>query len=436
MQKRMIQNSKFKIKKLRVLFARDGQSLAEVMIGLAIGAILIGAASFAITTMLKTNLTAQRSQFAANLAQETIERVRSYASADWQNVYGLSKGSSTPYYFVASGTQFLVVQGSEGIIENDIRSGLVGHWGFDEATGTIAYDGTGNKKHGVLTNNPIRATSTCRVSSCLQFDGLTNYVSIPAPAITTAFTFSSWVYYVASEGGYAGLINSITGINGQRNRILLNNSNQMYYQSLVGGVTSDFYFTIPSTYKNSWHHYVLIYNGSNLTAFYDGLQTDVPKSLVGTLDGGTTNATLGWGSQTIYHLNGYMDDVRIYNRALSANEVKQLYNSSIYSRSFYVEDACRTNDASSTYSGVSPCGFGSVDDPSSQKITAQVDWGTGLGVGQIVLSDMLTRWKNAIFQQSDWSGGTSGDVLINSGTTFASSTNVDFTDGSLRVDGL
>ena len=425
----------YKIKNSHILYARSGQSLAEVMIGLAIGAILIGAASFAITTMLKTNLSAQRSQFAANLAQETIERVRSYASADWQNVYGLTKGSSTPYYFVASGTQFFAVQGTEGIIENDIQSGLVGHWGFDEATGTTAYDGTGNRYNGVLTNSPIRATSTCKIGNCISFGSGSTYVNVVGTSTLNfanngIFSISIWVNPDTLMSSWRrGIIVQENYLTSGYRLGFYNGGQPMFWTTQSGGSLQ--LNSSQNLIVNSWNHIVVTYDNQQANIYKDGI---LAGSATGTYVMGLNAVRIG--AAVSEYFSGKIDDVRFYNHALSADEVKQLYNSSVYSRSFYIENACRTNDASSTYSGVSPCGGGSVDDPSSQKVTAQVDWGTGFGSGRVVLSDMLTRWKNAIFQQTDWSGGVSGDVLINSGTTFASSSNVNSGGGSLRINGL
>ena len=420
-----------------VVGQRSGQSLAEVMVGLAIGAILIGAASFAITTALKTNLSAQRSQFAANLAQETTERARSYASADWQNIYGLTKGSSTPYYFVATSTQFLVVQGTEGIVENDIRNGLVGQWGFDEATGTLTYDSTGNKNSGTLTNNPTRATSTCKIGNCISFDGVDDYISSSQAISFGVGSFSVGLWMKATgTSAYNAIFDEgspvNSGISGYQlflsgGYLRYNMSDGIgHWQELVVGGS-------PDLRDNKWHHVVWTYDASNSRFYLDSVLLDTDPWNYGT---GNSAAQFLIAKSWVPTFNGIFDDVRVYNRALSADEVKQLFNSNVYSRLFYVENACRTTDASSTYSGVAPCGGGSVDDPSSQKVTAVVSWGTGFGSGQVVLSDMLTRWKNAIFQQSDWSGGISGNILINSGTTFASSSNINYGGGSLRINGL
>src|SRR3972149_8165412 len=61
--------------------------------------------------------------------------------------------------------------------------GLVGYWPLDEASGTIAYDYSGNSNTGTLSNGPIWQTSAnCKKGGCLLFDGVNDYVWISDPS--------------------------------------------------------------------------------------------------------------------------------------------------------------------------------------------------------------------------------------------------------------
>ncbi len=105
-----------------------------------------------------------------------------------------------------------------------------------------------------------------------------------------------------------------------------------------------------------------------------------------------------------------------------------------FSRYFYIENVSRDagNNIEVIYNSVN-------DDPSTQKITAIVQWGGG---GNIKEVQYLTRFRNAVFVQTDWSGGfnqdifatTSAGVIIN-GKFATSSVNIDFssTPGSIRL---
>ncbi len=428
---------------LSVISSRSGQSLIEVVIGLAIGSILIGASAFAISTMLQTNLASQKGQVATSLAQELLNKARVYGSADWQSLYSLTKASSTQYFLNASGTTYVVIPGKEGSLDNDVTNGLAAEWKFDEdasTTSTLTYDATGNGNNGTLSN-VTRATSTCKMANCARFNGTNSFVSVnnstslnPTSTITisawirpTDITTLSYVEIMRQESGASRKLFSFQ-INGTQLTLGLNTAGA-YWET-------DFPITPSYFTDGNWHHVLYTYDGSFARLYVDGTLNN-SQTHTGAIAVSGANLYIGSTGGGSEFYKGDMDDVRIYNRALSADEVRQLWNSNIFTRYFYVENVCRTNNASSSISGVAPCGSGSADDPSSQKITAVTQWVTGQGAGFTSLSDYLTRWKNTIFRQTDWSGGSGATSPVTSpGSTFTSSTGANFSGGSIRIQGL
>jgi hypothetical protein len=73
-------------------------------------------------------------------------------------------------------------------------SGLVGYWPFDEGTGTIAYDKSGNNNNGTLLNGPTWTSG--KVGGALSFDGVNDYVNVGTSTIlkniTSSITMSTW----------------------------------------------------------------------------------------------------------------------------------------------------------------------------------------------------------------------------------------------------
>ncbi len=102
-----------------------------------------------------------------------------------------------------------------------------------------------------------------------------------------------------------------------------------------------------------------------------------------------------------------------------------------YTRYFYIEDVCRS--AIDYVSGVAPCNVGDKNDPSTKKVTVIFRWPDS---ETSTFSTYVTRFKNQIFSQSDWSGGPDlwGPVT---GTVsgFATSSNINFssTTGSIKI---
>ncbi|MFA6407732.1 MAG: LamG-like jellyroll fold domain-containing protein [Candidatus Paceibacterota bacterium] len=445
---------KIKNLKFKILHDESGQSLIEIIVGLAIGAMLIGAASFAISQTLQSNISIQKAGSAVNMSQELLSKARAYGLANWQNLYGLTKASSTQYYINASGTTYLVIQGKEGLLDNDVTNGLVGEWKLDEyegTTSTITYDSIGSS-NGTLANTPIRATSTCKIGNCLSFDGVNDYVNVSDNSVldfsTSPFSVSFWLYVnnsLASNTEY-GLVNKNVTYQGSAGWGL-----EISTWSVAAGkfnvanyITTQTTWGNTNVYKNSldvntWYHVVGIRNSTTTYIYVNGTLGSSKSHADGA--GNVDNAqpiVIGdnsWGP----NFPGYIDDVRVYNRALSADEVGQIYKSATFTRYFYVENTCRTNDASSSVSGVAPCGSitpASSDDPSTQKITSVTEWPTKASTGQVSFSDYITRSRNVIFQQTDWSGGTSGGVVTSPQSTFTSSTNLDSSGGSIRIQGL
>lgn len=87
-----------------------------------------------------------------------------------------------------------------------------------------------------------------------------------------------------------------------------------------------------------------------------------------------------------------------------ANDENVIIEGATFTRYVYFENVCR-GDSSREITGVSPCGVGSSDDPSTQKITAGVTFGQG---ETITRPQYLTRWPNEACNQTQWT--TSGQT--------------------------
>lgn len=419
-----------KMRNKKIFNQQDGQSLIEILVALGIGAVLIGTASMGVAFMLRSTSTNENLQFALGPAKELLSEVRSYGDADWNNIYSLSKGSDSHYFFVPTSTTFVAVLGEEGLISNDVKDGLIGRWGFDESTGTVAYDTSGNDYNGLLKNDPTHTTSSCKIGNCLYFitDDWVDLGNLGDPSEgTIMFWFKK---SNINSGGQYLLDGRGTG-------------NWWFLQDYVSGACTDgngnicFYglAEIPSTRlsNNTWYHVAVSMNSTTTSIYLNG---SLVNSGTG-LNPNFTSVRIGTRYTTSSFLNATLDDMRIYNKTLSATEIENIYNSNIFKRYFYVENVCRSNNASSSITGVSPCADGSIDDPSTQKSTINVTWPTSLSEGSVVFYDYITRWKNSVFQQTDWSGGSGTDgPFTEPSSGFSTSSNVDVDSGSIRIHGL
>lgn len=422
-----------------------GQSLIEILIALTIGAILIGAASTAVVTVLQSGTTSQRQQTSTVLAQDYIEKVRSFASSDWHNLYNLQKTSSTVYQFQASSSETVAVEGVEGVIDNDIRGGLAGYWSLDEASSTVVHDKSGTGNNGIINGATATSTDNCRVGRCYYFDNDSINISNDSTidfGNSDDFTMTAWTR--KEEDPSDGNVVGIFGKRSSNDRFGID-----YYfegDDIRAGIRNDTdgqqsFGVTPENSLLNWNHITFVYESEQP----EGMKLYLNGNLVATssnvgFSDFSSNADLEIGSDfglggTIRNFIGYIDDVRIYDRVLMGSDIEHLYNSAVFERYFYVENVCRTSDADYELAGVHPCDPGETDDPSTQKVTVVVNWGD---TGEFIVDDYITRWRNRTFPQTDWSGGSGSEGPFTEPTNeYSTSTDIaTSTPGSIKVEGI
>jgi hypothetical protein len=231
---------------------------------------------------------------------------------------------------------------------NDVwmDTALLGWWKFDEGSGTVAKDSSGNQRDGTVYGNPTWQTSGSPVgnSGYLEFDGLDDYVDVNYITrdafLLPVYTVSMWFRIDGSDTDERNLI-SVT--NSELNHGMLLSVNRDVVGTMRYLHRHPFLYAMGPPYENIyttttyndgfWHHAVAVRASDNNRLLYvDGLQVgsepnaitafDAPmRVILGALfSSGYTQGGRWW--------NGAIDDVRIYNRALSAAEVTAIYNGS------------------------------------------------------------------------------------------------------------
>ncbi len=193
-------------------------------------------------------------------------------------------------------------------------SGLVAHYSFDEGVGTIAGDISGNGSTGMLTNGPTWTAG--KISGALSFDGSDDRVMVSSQTLPTQFTISAWLYNPANN-----VYETIFAI-GKDRQFSISNGFLAYWN----GSGSEYPFgTVPN---GSWQHVVFTYDGSALRGYLNGSAIGVPLEQ-GTPSVSDIMAIGAWyngsgGYEDFF--SGSLDDVRVYNRALSTSEISELYS--------------------------------------------------------------------------------------------------------------
>ena len=202
-------------------------------------------------------------------------------------------------------------------------SGLVAHWKLDEGAGTTATDSAGTN-NGTLINGPTFTTG--KIGQGLSFDGINDAVQIPdsnsldVPQITV----SAWVRKIYNAPSWAMIVSRQAGTGTGDNWILFYNSsaNDEYRFIAQGGTNLKLYR-----------------NGVQISDNVVSSNNDIGQwvHIVGTAEGAIPSETsavcIGGGANGVSrncdseYSNAVIDDARIYNRALSAQEVLDIYNS-------------------------------------------------------------------------------------------------------------
>ena len=207
------------------------------------------------------------------------------------------------------------------------RAGTVGYWHFDEGSGSVAYDSSGEGNDGTIYG---AGWTSGKCGGALSFDGVDDRVKLPNSVINGLTDVTS-EFWVKTTDTCAGII---TGANsGQHNEYLI------YWDSaneIMTHIKGQSYPTpVTALTDGNWHHVAVVRSGSEVSVYVDGTfegnWTDAPTGAL-TIDpnglwlGGDQDCVGGcW--EEIQQLDGLLDEVRILNRALSAEEILEDYRS-------------------------------------------------------------------------------------------------------------
>ena len=214
----------------------------------------------------------------------------------------------------------------------DVVSGLVGYWKLDESSGSSAADSSGNSQTGTILNAPTRTSSVGSGSSftnpyAFTLNGTNQAVSIPDSTYLKPqyMTLSVWIKPVDRITNRAIVSKTESG---SYNIYIANNiiTAQVYINAAYRNISAD----ISNIPTSSWINTAFSYDGNVLNLYINGV---LVNSLIYTYGAGITHAAQplcigaepSGGVCSAPYFSGDIDDVRIYNRALSAQEVANVY---------------------------------------------------------------------------------------------------------------
>ena len=202
----------------------------------------------------------------------------------------------------------------------DCPSGMVAYWGFN--TKNMADDAYNSQ----LIGGPVWTAG--KIGGALDFDGKDDFVSTrfdPGAVLGNDFTVSAWVY-PRTDGNYKGVAggHGMTGINGFT-----------FMQYVDNGWSCDYGDGIrwdpvnrTSLALNTWTHVACVWSGGNRTRLYVNGVLPSPANDT-TRTSSIVHADFFWIGKEYDHwdryFNGGIDELAVYNRALSAEEIQRQY---------------------------------------------------------------------------------------------------------------
>ena len=206
-------------------------------------------------------------------------------------------------------------------------SGLVAAYGFDEGVGSSVADASGSGNGGTISG---ASWTTGRFGGALSFNGTNNWVTVPdANSLDlTRFTISAWVKLASTQSGW-------------RTVALKEKTNGLAYALYANGVSP----SAPAVWIDAgsevgtgtgasalpagvWSYVTGTYDGSALRLYVDGV-LKATRNTTGTIAATTGPLRIGGNAVWTEWFNGALDEIRIYNRALSAAEINTDRNTPI-----------------------------------------------------------------------------------------------------------
>ena len=212
------------------------------------------------------------------------------------------------------------------------NAALVGYWDFNEGLGTTAYDSSGFNNNGSFNANTADWVQGKYGSGLLLNNNDGGGVVIPDSSslhFTDAFTLMAWVDF-DNEKIYQIAISKYTP--NQQMGFSLHTSyhpDTLKFWEFDSTVTN--VWSLGPAEPNVWQHVAVTYDGSETKLYLDGVVNNSTPS-TGSLFVNNTPLIIGALNTPTpptggYQFNGIIDEVRIYNNALTQNEILRDMNS-------------------------------------------------------------------------------------------------------------
>ena len=199
------------------------------------------------------------------------------------------------------------------------------HWPLDAASGTQVQD-IASGQHGMLQSGAVWMPGAGQHGGAVHFDGVGGRITLPPCDITTGnpgFTLALWCRPGTVHAGERVLIAKTSGPDAADHiwSLSLVNATALRFRLKAGGTTTTLDTPGSSVFSGTWYHVAATYDGSMMRLYLNGslISFTARSGLIGFHPQAPASMGARAGGEAPY--GGYLDDVRIYDRALSAMDV-------------------------------------------------------------------------------------------------------------------
>ncbi len=417
----------------------------------AVFAVLLAAAGAPLVvadTFQSTNYTIDASVVGNSTGGTQTSTNYSLVSSAGESIIGDAAGGS---YKLGIG---YVAQLDKSLQLNVQPANQVAYYPLDEGAGTAAWDNSANQINGKLMNTPTSVAG--KIGQGLSFNGTNQYVNVPTNAaldFTTSFTAELWIKTASTNTGYMGLLTKYTSTPAGWDIALQGGCPRVTIRG-TSSIDTGSGWCASSLQDNAWHHIVAVATTTSLKVYIDGVLKNTTNGTWTPTTASAFDMQIGSRQGSVYY-EGAVDEVKLFSRALSSEEVAAEYTAQNAGNSAGVSFAGGITPGASNTSGYDAVvqtdapgynlainqnqnltsGANTIAAISGASIATPLSWseGTTKGLGFTLYG------TNATAIPAKWSSGSAYAPLPGTATTFYSRTGYtggakDYLNMRLRLD--
>ena len=204
---------------------------------------------------------------------------------------------------------------------NDCGDNLVGYWGFEEGSGSTAYDSSSYGNDGIINGDPVYSTDSRNGDYSISFDGVNDYISIGNPLITSSsnnYSVSVWFKVGSQSTGNKELLAQWYGSSGNDFYIGTRDYDNIRFSDYWSSIDVGTWTT------NEWHHIVGVSSDAGAYLYFDG-ELKASRSVLSLIPSG--NMYIGrQGTCGCEYWDGLIDSPMVFDKALTIEEIQEIYN--------------------------------------------------------------------------------------------------------------